>query len=73
MDQIPVELSLNGVYYPPWLLAAGLGLVLAMTLTSLANLTGLSRWVWHPPLFFTALVVACTLLIGSTLVPSFFA
>ncbi|MBK5939012.1 DUF1656 domain-containing protein [Halochromatium roseum] len=73
MDQIPVELSLNGVYYPPWLLAAGLGLVLAMALTSLANLIGLSQWVWHPPLFFTALVVACTLLIGSTLVPSFFA
>jgi hypothetical protein len=73
MDQIPVELSLNGVYYPPWLLAAGLGLVLAMALTSLANLTGLSQWVWHPPLFFTALVVVCTLLIGSTLVPSFFA
>lgn len=72
MDQVPVELSLNGIYYPPWLLAAVLGLVLAMTLTNLANLTGLSRWVWHPPLFFTALVVVCTLLIGSTLVPSFF-
>ena len=72
MDQIPAELSLNGVYYPPWLLAAALGLVLAMTLTSLANLTGISRWVWHPALFFTALVVVCTLLIGSTLVPSFF-
>lgn len=72
MDQVPVELSLNGIYYPPWLLAAVLGLVLAMTLTNIANLTGLSRWVWHPPLFFTALVVVCTLLIGSTLVPSFF-
>ncbi len=72
MDQVPVELSLNGIYYPPWLLAAVLGLVLAMTLTNLANLSGLSRWVWHPPLFFTALVVVCTLLIGSTLVPSFF-
>ncbi len=71
MHQVPVELSLNGVYFPPWLLAAALGLVLAMALSSLANLTGLSRWVWHPPLFFTALVVACTLLLGSTLVPSF--
>lgn len=72
MHPVPVELSLNGFYFPPWLLAAALGLVVAMTLTSLANLTGLSRWVWHPPLFFTALVVVCTLAIGSTLVPSFF-
>lgn len=72
MHKVPAELSLNGVYFPPWLLAALLGLALAMTLSSLANLTGLSRWVWHPPLFFTALVVVCTLLIGSTLVPSFF-
>jgi hypothetical protein len=72
MHQVPAELSLNGIYFPPWLLAGLLGLMLAMTLSSLANLTGLSRWVWHPPLFFTALVVVCTLLIGSTLVPSFY-
>jgi hypothetical protein len=72
MHQVPAELSLNGIYFPPWLLAGLLGLLLAMTLSSLANLTGLSRWVWHPPLFFTALVVVCTLLIGSTLVPSFY-
>jgi hypothetical protein len=68
----PVELSLNGVFYPPWLLAALLGLGLAMALGGLANRTGLSRFVWHPPLFFTAMVVACTVLAGTTLVPSFF-
>lgn len=72
MSAAPVELSLNGVYYPPWLLAALLGLLLAMALAELANRTGLSRFVWHPPLFFTALVVVCTVLVGATLVPSFF-
>jgi hypothetical protein len=73
VSQVPVELSLNGVYYPPWLLSALLGLGLAWVLTRLANALNLSRWVWHPPLFFAALVLACTLWIGSTLVPSFFA
>jgi hypothetical protein len=72
MSAVPVELSLNGVYYPPWLLAALLGLVLAIGLAELANRTGLSRFVWHPPLFFTALVVACTVLVGTAVVPSFF-
>lgn len=46
MSAAPVELSLNGVYYPPWLLAALLGLVLAMALAELANRIGLSRFVW---------------------------
>jgi hypothetical protein len=72
MHRVPTELSLNGVYLPPWLLAALLGLVLAGVLAALANRTGLSRLVWHPPLFFAALVVACTVLMGATLVPSFF-
>lgn len=72
MNGSPVELSLNGVYFPPWLLAALLGLMLALLVASLANRTGLSRFVWHTPLFFAALVIACTLLVGSTLVPSFF-
>lgn len=72
MNGSPVELNLNGVYFPPWLLAALLGLMLALAVASLANRTGLGRFVWHPPLFFTALVIACTLLVGSTLVPSFF-
>jgi hypothetical protein len=69
---IPVELNLNGVYLPPWLAAALMGLALALALSQLANLTGLSRFVWHPPLFFAALLVACTVLLGTTLLPSFF-
>ncbi|WP_296810658.1 DUF1656 domain-containing protein [Thiocapsa sp.] len=72
MSAAPVELSLNGVYYPPWLLSALLGLVFAITLAEIANRTGLSRFVWHPPLFFIALVVACTVLVGTTFIPSFF-
>jgi hypothetical protein len=73
MSRIPVELSLNGIYLPPWLAAAFGGLLLALLVTALANRTGLSRFVWHPPLFFVALVVAGTILLGATLVPAFFA
>lgn len=73
MSRLPAEISLNGVYLPPWLLAALGGLLLALVVTSLANRTGLSRFVWHPPLFFVALVLAGTILLGSTLVPAFFA
>ncbi len=72
MADIPAELSLNGVLLPPWLLAALLGLLLAVVLAKVANWTGASRLIWNSPLFFAALVVACTLLVGTTLVPSFF-
>jgi len=73
MSRIPVEISMNGVYLPPWLPAALGGLLLALIVTTLANRTGLSRFVWHPPLFFVALVVAGTILLGTTLLPAFFA
>jgi hypothetical protein len=72
VNVIPIEINLNGVYFPPWLVAALLGLALALVMTQLANFSGLSRFVWHPPLFLAALVVFCTILVGVTLVPSFF-
>ncbi|WP_295448127.1 DUF1656 domain-containing protein [uncultured Thiodictyon sp.] len=71
MNLVPVDIELSGIYFPPWLGSALLGLALALAITTLANWTGLSRFVWHPPLFFTALVVLCTVVVGVTLVPSF--
>jgi hypothetical protein len=70
---MPIEISLNGVYVPPWLLTALLGLLAAWVIAQFANILGLSRWVWHPPLFFATLVLLCTLGIGSFFLPSFFA
>lgn len=71
MPLMPAEISLNGVLIPPWLPAAVLGWLLAWGLSRLANHLGLSRFVWHPPLFLLALVVTCSVLIGATVIPFF--
>jgi hypothetical protein len=68
----PVDLTLGGVSIAPVIVALLLGLVAAVLLTALASHLGLARFVWHPPLFFAALLVVCTLLVGSTWVPAFF-
>jgi len=70
---MPIEISFNGVYLPPWLFTALLGLLTAWVIVQLATIIGLRRWVWHPPLFFATLVLLCTLVIGSLMLPSFFA
>ena len=56
----PMELSIGGVYFPPLLFVAFLGVALAWCLTRIMNRFNLVRFVWHPPLFFLALSVICT-------------
>jgi hypothetical protein len=68
----PVDLTLGGVYIAPVIVAGLLGLVMTLVLTLLANQFGLGRFVWHPPLFFAALLVVCTLVVGTRVVPAFF-
>jgi len=49
----------------PWILVIGtLGFLLAWVVVAILEYTGLSRYVWHLPLFFVALVVLFTSLIG---------
>jgi len=49
----------------PWILVMGtLGFLLAWAVVAILEYTGLSRYVWHLPLFFVALVVLFTSLIG---------
>ena len=49
----------------PWILAIGpIGFLLAWLVVAILEYTGLSRFVWHLPLFFIALVVLFTSLIG---------
>jgi hypothetical protein len=49
----------------PWILAIGpIGFLLAWLVVAILQYTGLSRFVWHLPLFFIALVVLFTSLIG---------
>jgi hypothetical protein len=69
MNYIPHEFTIGGVYFPPLLIAAFLGVV-AAALTAIAfNRYRLSRFFFYPPLVFVALAVIYTGLIGTFLIP----
>ncbi len=69
MSYIPHEFTIGSVYFPPLLIAAFLGVVLA-SLTAIAlNRYRLSRFLFYPPLVFVALTVIYTGLIGAFIIP----
>ena len=54
----------------PWIALIGLaGFVVAWLVVAIMELTGLSRRVWHLPLFFLALAVLFSCGIGTLLLP----
>ena len=58
------EIGLFGLLVP-WIFVAGiLGFFIAWLIIAVMEQTGLSRRVWHLPLFFLALMVLITGLIG---------
>ena len=62
MNQAEIQL---GDLLIPWILAIGpIGFLLAWLVVAILEYTGLSRFVWHLPLFFIALVVLFASLIG---------
>ena len=62
MNQAEIQL---GDLLIPWILAIGpIGFLLAWLVVAILEYTGLSRYVWHLPLFFIALVVLFASLIG---------
>ncbi len=69
MISIPKEIEIYGIYFPPLLIAATLGLAAAWFTASLLNRFGLSRYIFFPPLFFVALVVIYSCVIGTLFVP----
>ena len=69
MNSIPMEISWWGVYLSPVLPAALLGLLAAWVITRILNRFDLARFVCYPPLFFLALAVICTGLVGRFLIP----
>ena len=68
-SNLPIEVSIGGVYFPPILLASVLGVLLAWCITKLLNRSGLAQYIWHPPLFFLALAVICTGLVSFFILP----
>jgi len=58
------EITIGDLLFP-WILVIGtIGFLLAWVVVAILEYTGLSRYVWHLPLFFVSLVVLFTSLIG---------
>jgi hypothetical protein len=54
----------------PWVVVVGtFGFLAAWLVIAIMERTGLSRYVWHLPLFFLALVVLLTAMIGMMFQP----
>ena len=70
MNFIPVEFHIGGVFLPPLLIAAILGMVAAVFTAHRLNRVRLSRYLFYPPLVFVAMMVIYTTLIGSFIIPS---
>ena len=68
-SNLPIEVSLFGIYFPPILLASVLGVLVAWCITRLLNKFGLAQFIWYPPLFFLALAVICTGLVSFIILP----
>ena len=68
-DHLPIEQSISGIYFSPILSASIFGFLLAWLIAQIMNRFHLARYIWHPPLFFLALVVICTGLVGRFFIP----
>jgi len=69
MRSIPSEFTIGGVYMPPMLVAAVLGIIAAHVTTRLLNRFRLSRYLFYPALVFLSLAVIFTALLGTVLIP----
>lgn len=65
---IPHEFVLGGVYIPPLLVAAIIGMVAALLTTNLLNRYRLSKYYYYPPVVSLALVILYTLFIGTFII-----
>ena len=68
-SNIPMEISIDGIYFPPIMFAILLGILLAGVVAKLLNRFNLTRFIWHPPLFFVALSVICTWFVDLFIIP----
>ena len=69
MQLIPCEFTIGGIFLPPLLIAAILGVMATILTVKLLNRYRLSRVFFYPPLVFLALAVIFTCLIGTFIIP----
>ena len=70
MNLIPSEFAIGEVYFPPLLIAAMLGFLLAWLTVHLLNRYRLSRFFFYPPLVLLALSAIYTVILGTFVIPS---
>ena len=63
------EFTLGEVLVPWNVIVGTLGFFTTWLVVALMEYTGLSRYVWHPPLFFVGLVVLFSSMIGMAISP----
>ena len=63
IQQVPHEFAIGGVYLPPLLAFAILGIVLALLTGKLLNRVRLSQYISHPPVVSLSLAVIYTILL----------
>jgi hypothetical protein len=63
------ELRFNELLVPWIMIVVALGFLIAWLVVAVMELTSLSRYVWHLPLFFLALIVLFSSLIGMVAFP----
>ena len=63
------ELRFNELLVPWILIVVALGFLIAWIVVSIMALTFLSHYVWHLPLFFLALIILFSSLIGMVVFP----
>jgi hypothetical protein len=68
MEPIPHEFVIGGVYLPPLLIAATVGIVAAFVTARLLNRFRISRFFFYPPLVFLALTVIYTVSFGKHII-----
>jgi hypothetical protein len=70
MLPIPHEFAIGGVYLPPLLIAAILGVGLAILSGRLLNRNHWSQHFFYPPLVMLSMMIIYTLLIGTFIIGS---
>jgi hypothetical protein len=70
MLPIPHEIAIGGVYLPPMLIAAILGVALATLSGRLLNRNHWSQYFFYPPLVMLAMMAIYTVLIGTFIIGS---
>jgi uncharacterized membrane protein YfcA len=70
MLPIPHEFAIGGVYLPPLLIAAILGVLGSILSARLLNRYRLSRYFFYPPVVMLAMMAIYTVLIGTFIIGS---